>query len=104
MVVFTQRLQQNPDDADLRCQIAQIFLRCGEEEVLRRLRLNLQSHPNHDRSHVALADYYHRQVRPALGAEHRRLAGAAQRAFPGATTRRARPASAPAGRACLGST
>jgi predicted Zn-dependent protease len=76
MARLTRRLQQSPDDADLRCQIAQLFLRFGEEEGLRWLQLILQSHPNHRPSHLALADYYDKQGQTARAAEHRRLAGA----------------------------
>ena len=76
MAQLTWQLQQSPDDADLRCRIAQIFLRCGEEEGLRWLLLNLQQHPNHRPSHLALADYYDQQGQTARAAEHRRLAGA----------------------------
>jgi tetratricopeptide (TPR) repeat protein len=76
MAQLTRQLQQTPDDADLRCRIAQIFLRSGEEEGVRWLLLNLQQHPNHRPSHMALADYYEKQGQTARAAEHRRLAGA----------------------------
>jgi tetratricopeptide (TPR) repeat protein len=85
MAVLTQRLQQAPDDVDLRCQIAQIFLRYGEEEGLRWLLLNVQNYPNHRPSHLALADYYDKQGQPARAVEHRRLAGAAAKGMHGAT-------------------
>ena len=75
MAQLTRQLQQAPDDADLRCRIAQLFLRYGEEEGLRWLLLNLQQHPNHRPSHLALADYYDKQGQPAPAAEHRRQAG-----------------------------
>jgi tetratricopeptide (TPR) repeat protein len=75
MAQLTRQLQQMPDDPDLRCQIAQHFLREGEEEGLRWLLLNLQHHPNHRPSHLALADYYDKQGQTARAAEHRRLAG-----------------------------
>jgi hypothetical protein len=76
MAQLTRQLQQTPDDADLRCRIAQLFLRYGEEEGLRWLLLNLQNHPNHRPTHLALADYYDKQGQTARAAEHRRLAGA----------------------------
>jgi tetratricopeptide (TPR) repeat protein len=76
---LTQRLLQAPDDADLRCQIAQLFQRYGEEEGVRWLLLNIQNHPSHRPSHLALADYYDQQGHPARAAEHRRLAGAARK-------------------------
>jgi tetratricopeptide (TPR) repeat protein len=75
MAQLTRQLQQTPDDADLRCRIAQLFLRYGEEEGLRWLLLNLQDHPNHRPSHLALADYYDKQGQIARAAEHRRQAG-----------------------------
>jgi tetratricopeptide (TPR) repeat protein len=75
MAQLMAQLQQAPGDADLRCRIAQLFLRYGEEEGLRWLQLNLQQHPNHQPSHLALADYYEKQGQPAPAAEHRRQAG-----------------------------
>jgi tetratricopeptide (TPR) repeat protein len=70
-----KKLQSTPDDADLRCQIGQLFLRNGEEEGLRWLLLNVQNHPDHRPSHLALADYYEKSRQPTLAAEHRRRAG-----------------------------
>jgi hypothetical protein len=63
---------------DLRCRIAQLFLCYGEAEGLRWLLLNLQNHPNHRPSHLALADYYDQQGQAARAAAHRRLAGQAR--------------------------
>jgi tetratricopeptide (TPR) repeat protein len=83
MAQLTRQLQQAPDDADLRCRIAQLFLRNGEEEGLRWLLLNLQHHPNHRPSHLALADYYDKQGQIALAAEHRRLAGVERKGLAG---------------------
>ncbi len=74
LVVLTRQLQAAPDDADLRCQMAQLFLRYGEEEGLRWLLLNVQNHPRHRPSHLALADYYDQQGQTTRAAEHRRLA------------------------------
>jgi tetratricopeptide (TPR) repeat protein len=73
---LVRQLQATPDDADLRCRIAQIFLKGGEEEGLRWLLVNVQNHPGHRPSHRALADYYERQGNTVLAAEQRRLAGA----------------------------
>ena len=75
MAQLTWQLQQAPNDADLRYRIAQLFLRSGEEEGLRWLLLNLQQHPNHRPSHLALADYYDKQGQTARAADHRRQAG-----------------------------
>jgi tetratricopeptide (TPR) repeat protein len=76
LALLTRRLQAAPDDADLRCQIAQIFLRLGqEEEGIRWLESTLQSHPDHRPSHLALADYYDKNRQATRAAMHRRLAG-----------------------------
>ena len=75
MAQLTRRLQHTPDDADLRCQIAKMFLRYGEEEGVRWLLLNVQNQPNHRPSHLALADYYDNQGDKVRSSEHRRLAG-----------------------------
>jgi predicted Zn-dependent protease len=72
---LTARLQATPDDADLPCQIAQVFLRYGDEqEGIRWLLTNLQNHPQHAGSHLALADYYVQHGQLARAEEHRRLA------------------------------
>lgn len=76
MAELTGRLQQAPDDADLRCRIAELFLRYGEGEGLRWLQINLQSHPDHRPTHLALAGYYERQGQLDRAAMHRRSAGA----------------------------
>jgi tetratricopeptide (TPR) repeat protein len=79
MAVMTHRLQGAPDDANLRAQIAEMFLRCGEEEEgLRWLMTTLQNHPRHPAPHLALADYYARRGQADRAAEHRRQAQAAQ--------------------------
>ncbi|HLJ95698.1 MAG TPA: hypothetical protein VKU02_21155, partial [Gemmataceae bacterium] len=76
LALLTQRCQATPEDPALRCQIAEIFLRFGDEqEGLRWLLTNVQNHPGHAPSHLALADYYDRRNQPAKAAEHRRLAG-----------------------------
>jgi tetratricopeptide (TPR) repeat protein len=76
LAVLTRRLQEAPADADLRCQIAQLFLRLGqEEEGIRWLLTNIQSNPNHRPSHLALADYYEKNRQADRAAMHRRLAG-----------------------------
>jgi predicted Zn-dependent protease len=75
---LTQRSQAAPEDPDLRVRIAQIFLQFGDEqEGLRWLLTNIQNHPHHAPSHLALAEYYDRQNQTARAAEHRRLAGTA---------------------------
>jgi tetratricopeptide (TPR) repeat protein len=72
---LTRKLQATPDDADLRCRIAQLFLRYGEEEGLRWLLLNVKNHPGHRPSHQALAEYYQKAGQSKLAEEQRRLAG-----------------------------
>jgi len=72
----TRQLTTGPDNPELRCQIAEMFLRYGDEEGLRWLLLNVQNHPDHRPSHLALAEYYEKQGQSARAAEHRRLAGA----------------------------
>jgi tetratricopeptide (TPR) repeat protein len=71
---LTKRLQETTDDADLRCEIGKIFLRYGEEEGERWLVTNLQNHPGHRPSYLALADYYEKLGQPERGAEYRRRA------------------------------
>jgi tetratricopeptide (TPR) repeat protein len=74
--LLTKRLQEAPNDPDLRCQIAKLFLRFGgEEEGIRWLLTILQQHPRHAATHLALADYYADHGQAARAAEHRRLAG-----------------------------
>jgi tetratricopeptide (TPR) repeat protein len=74
LTVLTRRLRQTPDDADLRCQVAQLFLQLGqEEEGVRWLHMTLQSRPRHAPSHLALANYYDKIGQTSLGAQHRRL-------------------------------
>ncbi len=77
LVLSLRRLQQTPQDADLRCRIAQIFLRQGQErEGERWLQQLLQTHPDHRPAHQALADYYRRNGRADLAEWHHRLAQA----------------------------
>jgi tetratricopeptide (TPR) repeat protein len=79
LTVLTRRLQQAPDDADLRCQVAQLFLQLGqEEEGIRWLQVSLQSHPHHRPSHLALADFYDKAGQATLAVQHRRLAETAR--------------------------
>lgn len=71
------RLKKDPDDPDLRCQVAEIFLRQNQAaEGERWLLATLQIHPDHRPSHQALADYYQRIGRTDQAEMHRRLAGA----------------------------
>lgn len=71
------RLKQNPDDPDLRCQVATIFLRQNQDaEGERWLLATLQMYPLHSPSHNALADYYQRIGRIDLAEIHRRGVGA----------------------------
>jgi tetratricopeptide (TPR) repeat protein len=70
-----QELKRSPDDADLRCQAAEIFLRQHQEpEGERWLLTTLQMRPDHGPSHRALADFYRRKGRSDLAESHQRLA------------------------------
>jgi tetratricopeptide (TPR) repeat protein len=79
LAVLSGQMRKAPDDADLRCQFAEIMLRQGDEEGLRWLHFNLRQHPDHRPSHLALADYYDRNGQTNLAAEHRRQAGQASK-------------------------
>jgi tetratricopeptide (TPR) repeat protein len=73
LTALFRRLQQAPDDADLRCQVARLFLQLGqEEEGIRWLQVTLKRHPNHGPSHLALANYYDKIGQTTLAAQHRR--------------------------------
>ena len=73
---LTDKLQKAPFDADLRCAIAQIFLRSGEvKEGLTWLKTVLRIQPHHAVAHRTLAEYYEAQRQPALADHHRKLAG-----------------------------
>jgi Flp pilus assembly protein TadD len=75
LVSLSQKLQAKPDDLDLRCQMAEIFLRQGEEdEGLRWLQTNLQSNPSHRATHLALATFYEKRGQQGQAAEHRSMA------------------------------
>jgi tetratricopeptide (TPR) repeat protein len=79
LAALTRQLQEKPGDTDLRCQIAQLFLRYGaEEEGARWLLAILANNPNHTAAHAALADYYERKGEAARAAAHRRLAQTAK--------------------------
>jgi tetratricopeptide (TPR) repeat protein len=63
--VLTRRLQQMPGDADLRCRIAQIFLRQGQpEEGERWLRSLLQEQPDYEPARQALKEHSRLQTEP----------------------------------------
>lgn len=70
---LTQLLRRRPNDPDLRSQIAQIFLRRGEErEGVRWLNDVLRLHPDYAPAHRILADYYQGKGDAQHAAEHRR--------------------------------
>jgi tetratricopeptide (TPR) repeat protein len=74
---LSQQMKKRPEDPDLRCQIAEIFLRQNEEaEGERWLLTTLQTHPDHGPSHRVLANYYRQRGRNDLAELHQRLAGA----------------------------
>jgi predicted Zn-dependent protease len=71
---LTSRLQQTPQDRDLRCRVAQIFLRQGQEQEGERwLLLLLQADPGYRPAHQALAAHYRRTGRTAQADVHDRL-------------------------------
>jgi predicted Zn-dependent protease len=75
--VLTRKLRTSPADVDLRCQIAQLFLRYGaEDEGVRWLLTTLQMQPRHSATHRALAEYFAKKGDVARAAEHRRLEAA----------------------------
>jgi tetratricopeptide (TPR) repeat protein len=68
LAALTARLHRTPADPDLRCRIAGLFLRLGqEEEGVRWLRTTLDNYPGHRPSQRLLADYIARHRRPASG-------------------------------------
>lgn len=72
---LTGRLQGRPMDPSLRCEIAKVFLRSGEDrEAYLWLKSALRLDPKHVATHVALAEYYERNNLPAVAAGHRRQA------------------------------
>ncbi len=74
---LSEQLQKAPFDADVRCAIAQVFLRSGEvKEGLTWLKTVLQIQPRHQLTHRTLAEYYEVHRQPALAEQHRRLSGA----------------------------
>ncbi len=84
MKVHAETLKR-PDDPGLRLEAALICLRNGDEaEGLRWLHGALLSDPRHRPTHQALADYYERHGDATRAGQHRRLAGAALPALPGA--------------------
>jgi tetratricopeptide (TPR) repeat protein len=75
---LTERLNAKPFDADLRCAIAQVFLRAGEtREGLTWLKTVLRIAPRHGPTHRTLAEYYETNRQPALAEQHRKLAALA---------------------------
>jgi len=77
---LTKNVLRHPHDPALRCEVAAIFLRNGEEaEGVRWLHLALRDAPDYGPAHQALADYYQRTGKPELAAHHRQLAEARHR-------------------------
>jgi tetratricopeptide (TPR) repeat protein len=73
---LSEQLQKAPFDADVRCVIAQVFLRSGEvKEGLSWLKTVLQIQPRHGAAHRTLAEYYELNRQPGMAEQHRRLAG-----------------------------
>jgi Flp pilus assembly protein TadD len=72
LALLSKKLESLPNDPELRCQMAEIFLRQGEvREGLRWLESILMSQPNHRRSNLALAAFFEREGKLDLAAKHR---------------------------------
>jgi tetratricopeptide (TPR) repeat protein len=66
-----RRIAAAPHDADLRCEIGELFLRHGRDtDGLRWLESALRERADHAGTHRALAAYYARVGRPDLAARH----------------------------------
>jgi predicted Zn-dependent protease len=71
---LTERLQARPYDADLRCEVGQLFLRNGQpREGVLWLQSALQVAPDHRPTHQALAEHYEQDGKADLAAPHRRF-------------------------------
>lgn len=72
---LTAALQNRPDDPEVRLQIAEIFLRRGEQaEGVLWLTSVVRAAPNHARAHQRLADEYERTGQRRLARRHRQQA------------------------------
>jgi tetratricopeptide (TPR) repeat protein len=85
---MTALIAQRPNDAGLRCQAGELFLRLGQESLgLNWLQSALQIEPRQPAAHRALAEYYEQKGDNARAGQHRRLAGLAEPAADGAVRR-----------------
>lgn len=74
---LTRRVEAEPDNTELRYRIGAILLERGQaSDGLAWLTSVLQLQPGHPAAHRALADYYARQGKHELAAEHRHIGGA----------------------------
>jgi tetratricopeptide (TPR) repeat protein len=72
---LTQEIVNSPNNPELRCAAARVFLRTGQDtEALRWLNSALQKDPAHAGTHRMLADYYERKGDAEQASTHRRLA------------------------------
>jgi predicted Zn-dependent protease len=72
VVDVARQVSRNPRDADLRCEMGEIFLRNGREaDGLRWLESALREQPDHEATHRLLAEHYERKGRSAEAAHHR---------------------------------
>ena len=75
---LTSQILQKPTDADLRCEVGEIFLRNGEaRDGVHWLKSALLQDPRHRKTHAALARHYRATGQVALAEQHERLAGKA---------------------------
>ena len=76
MTELTDKLQKAPFDPDLRCAIAGLFMRSGEEQqAVAWYKTVLRIDRRHAATHAALAEYYGRLQQHALADYHRQSAG-----------------------------
>jgi predicted Zn-dependent protease len=72
---LTHEVAQNPHDPDLRCEVASILMRNGQEAAaVGWLTTALRAAPRHAPTHRALAEYYERTGNRGLADPHRRQA------------------------------
>jgi predicted Zn-dependent protease len=77
---LSNRLLQNPANADLRCEMGQIYLRNDlPNDGLKWLNSALRENPRHRLTHITLAAYYNKIGRQDLAAPHQWMAAQSRR-------------------------
>jgi tetratricopeptide (TPR) repeat protein len=73
----SRRLAEQPLDPALHVEMAALLMRTGQTELaLRWLQTALGLDPHYPPAHLALAEYYQKEGRPDLAAEHKKQAAA----------------------------